>query len=163
MSPHWLPDLTSVNGSWDEARGQLYAVFSADFIHGSPRFRNLPVRHDARRLNGDQFEERFWHLVTVTDRQTGDRLIDPPRAKRLKWCRATIDYAESAEVVEFDYEEGTGEVRRYLWLTECDYLVVLAKRSKGGHDAAFFLITAFYLDGPSSRRRIQRKFEQRQP
>lgn len=115
MAPHWLPELISVNGSWDEVRERLYAVFSEDFIHGSPRFQNLPVRHDTRRLDGDQFEE------------------------------------------------GTGEIRRYLWLTECDYLVVLAKRSKRGLDAEFFLITAFYLDGPSSRRRIQRKFEQRQP
>lgn len=92
----------------------------------------------------------------------GDRLIDPPRAKRLKWCRATIDNSNPPDVLVFDYEEGDGKIRRYLWVHECDYLVVLAKRSEAGRDKAFLLVTAFYLDGPSSKRRIQKKYDQRE-
>lgn len=160
--PSWLPELLDISGSWDEIRDRLYAVFAADFIHGGPRYAGLPVWHDRRKLDGDNHEEGFWHLVTKSDRYTGDRLIDPPRAKRLKWCRATMENSNTPDVLVFDYEEGDGSIRRYLWVHECDYLVVLAKRSEAGRDKAYFLVTAFYLDGPSSKRRIQKKYDQRE-
>lgn len=160
--PSWLPELIDRNGSWDEIRDRLYAVFTADFIHGHPRYEGLPVWHDRRKLDDDPHEEGFWHLVTKKDRDTGDRLLDTSRAKRLRWCRATIDNANPPDVLVFDYEEGNGKIRRYLWLHECDYLVVLEKRARGGVDRAYSLVTAFFLDGPASKRRIQKKYDNRE-
>lgn len=160
--PDWLPELLDTNGSWDEILQRLYTVFTSDFVTGDPSYEGLPVWHDRRKLDGDPHEEGFWHLVTMKDRNTGDRLLDTPRAKRLRWCRATIDNGSPPDVLVFDYEEGGGQLRRYLWIHECDYLVILEKRKPGGKDKAYMLITAFYLDGPSSKRRIQRKYDERQ-
>lgn len=160
--PGWLPELIDTNGSWEEILQRLYVVFTADFVTGRPQYDGLPVWHDRRKLEGDPHEEGFWHLVTMTDRGSGDRLLDTPRAKRLSWCRATIDNSKPPDVLVFDYEEGNGKIRRYLWVHECDYLVILEKRKQGGHDRAYMLITAFYLDGPSSKRRIQKKYDDRE-
>jgi len=161
--PDWLPELIDTNGAWDEILGRLYNVFKADFIQGSPRYEGLPVWHDRRKLDGDPHEEGFWHLVTKEDKVTKDRYPDFPRAKRLRWCRATIDKNAPPDVLVFDYEEGDGRIRRYLWVHECDYLVVLEKRRRGGKDRAYSLVTAFYLDGSSGKRRIQKKYDNREP
>ena len=160
--PDWLPELIDTDGSWGDVLGRLYEVFKADFIQGDPRYEGLPVCYDQRKLDGDPHEEGFWHLVTKTDRDTGHRLIDTPRAKRLRWCRATIDKNAPPDVLVFDFEEGSGKIRRYLWVHEFGYLVVLEKRRQGGKDKAYSLVTAFYLDGPSSKRRIQKKYDKRE-
>jgi hypothetical protein len=159
--PLWLPALLDINGSWNEIRDQLYAVFCADFLRDRPRYEGLVLEFDRRKLHGDGHEEAFWHLVTSTDQQTGDRLLDAPRARRLRWCRATIDHNKPPDVLVFDYEEGTGRIRRYLWVHKCDYLVVLELRSGAGPQRKCFLVTAFYLDGHSSKRRIQQKYDRR--
>ena len=160
--PEWLPELLDTNGSWDEILERLYSVFTSDFVTNRPRCDGLPVLPDGKKLDGDSHEEGFWHLITKTDPQTRDRLLDAPRAKRLGWCRATIENCHPPDVLVFDYEEGSGRLRRYLWLHECDYLVVLEKRKSGGKATAYMLITAFYLDGPSSRRRIRKKYDARE-
>lgn len=159
--PEWLPDLIDTNGSWDEILARLYEVFNHDFTQGKPRYDGVPVWWDRRFLEGDPHEEGFWHLTTREDRTTGDRLLDTPRAKRLRCCRATIDNAASADVLAFDYEEGNGKTRTYLWVKEADYVVILEKREKNGKVIAYSLVTAFALDGPSRRKDMQRKYDNR--
>jgi hypothetical protein len=61
----------------------------------------------------------------------------------------------------FDYAEGSGKVRTYLWLYQCDYVVILEKVVRRGKSLAFMLLTAFPLDGASRRRAMQRKYENR--
>lgn len=112
--PAWLPGLIDTNGSWDEILGRLYSVFEADFKFGRPTWNGLPVWWDRRCLDGDPHEEGFWHLVTRDDKQTGERLLDTPRAQRLRWCRAVIDHGSGPDVRVFDYVEGSGKVRTYL-------------------------------------------------
>ena len=85
---------------------------------------------DRRFKDDDPHEEGFWHLVTRDDKETGERLLETPRAKRLAWCRATIDHCGEAEVLVFDYLEGNGKVRTYLWVKDCDYVVILEKASR---------------------------------
>jgi hypothetical protein len=121
----------------------------------------VAVWWDRRFLNKDSHEEGFWHLTTREDKTTGDRLLDTPRAKRLRWCRATIDNATSPDVLAFDYEEGNGKIRTYLWVHEADYVVILEKRQKNGRAIAYSLVTAFVLDGPSRKRDMQRKYDNR--
>ena len=98
-------------------------------------------------------------MTTRTDKATGNRLLDTPRAKRLRWCRATIDYAGPPDVLVFDYEEGNRKIRTYLWVHKADYVVILEKREKNGRVNAYSLVTAFFLDGPSRRRDMQRKYD----
>jgi hypothetical protein len=158
----WLPDLIKVDaGSWAEDLKQLYAVFRSDFVTGGPRYKGLPVWHDRRKLDR-VYEEGFWHLVTQDYGKTKDRSPDLHRARRLRWCRATIDNSEPPDVLVFDYEEGNGKTRRYLWVHECDYLVILEKRSKDGEDRAYLLVTAFSFENDTSyRKTTQRKYDQR--
>ena len=158
----WLPDLIKVEaGSWAEDLKQLYAVFRNDFVSGGPRYEGLPVWHDRRILDG-KYEEGFWHLVTQDYSKTKVRSPDLLRASRLRWCRATIDNSKPPDVLVFDYEEGNGKTRRYLWVHEFDYLVILEKRSKGGVDRAYSLVTAFSFENDASyRKTTQRKYDQR--
>lgn len=115
--PRWLPELIDTNGTWDEILERLYAVFKSDFTNGRPKFNGLPIWWDRRRLDGDSHEEGFWHLVTRDDKASGGRLLDPPRAKRFRWCRAAIDHEAEPDVLVFNYEEGNVKVRTYLWFT----------------------------------------------
>jgi hypothetical protein len=159
--PGWLPELIDTNGSWDEIRSRLYAVFERDFRQGKPKFKGLPVWWDRRFKDDDPHEEGFWHLVTRDDKQRGERLLETPRAKRLAWCRATIDHCREAEVLVFDYVEGDGQVRTYLWVKVADYVVILGKALRKKKTVAYMLVTAFSLDGPSRRRAMQQKYDNR--
>ncbi len=161
--PDWLPELIETNGSWVEILGRLYDVFERDFKRGRPIFNGLPIWWDRRHLNGDPHEEGFWHLVTRDDKTTGDRLLDTPRAQRLAWCRAVLVNSQRADVLVFDYEEANGRVRTYLWGHHFDYVVILEKVVRRGKEVAFSLVTAFNLDGPSSSRRLQKKYDNRRP
>jgi len=140
-------------GSWPETEARLYAIFVRDFKVGRPRFRGLPVWWDQRILPGERYEEGFWHLVTETDRPSGDRIPDFRRAERLPWCRAAIDHASEPEVTAFDYLEGSGDLRTYLWMQPFDYVTILKrKKQRDGSDKAYFLVTAFHVGGTSTRR-----------
>ena len=61
----------------------------------------------------------------------------------------------------FDYEEGNDRIRTYLWVHEADYVVILEKRERSGRINAYSLVTAFVLDGPSRKRDMQRKYDNR--
>jgi len=159
--PAWLPELIDTDGSWDDILDRLYAVFEADFKVRRPSFKGLRVIWNGRFSEGDPHEDAFWHLVTKDDHVSGNRLLDTFRAKRLAWCRAIIDNHADPAVLEFDYEEGSGAIRTYLWLQDSDYLVVLEKKTKRGTDVAYFLVTAFHLDGESRRRATRRKYDNR--
>jgi hypothetical protein len=161
--PDWLPELIDTDGKWNEILERLYAVFEIDFKTGGPRFDGLLVRWDQRRLEGDSREEGFWHLVTRDDKDVDGRLLDTPRAKRLRWCRATIDHSAQPDVLVFDYLEGNGKVRTYLWVHEHDYVVILEKVIRKGKCIAFFLVTAFLLDRPSRVRAMEKKYKNQIP
>lgn len=158
--PHWLPAMMLVSGDWNEVVRRLYNVFASDFISGRPRLGDLPVWWDRQLLPGDRYEEGFWHLVSRTDPESGDRLPDFRRAERLPWCAPTIAHVSDPSVTWWDYEEAQGRVRTYVWLRDFDYVVVLQKKHLRLGTVAF-LITAFHVDGHSSRRGLQRKYEQR--
>lgn len=156
----WLPSMVSVNGVWEEVVVRLYQVFETDFKHGKPTFEKCPIWWDRRVLPGDSYEEGFWHLITKTDFATKERIPDFRRAERLPWCAPTIRNSADIAVKVWDYKEGSGRIRTYLWLENLDYVVILEKRkSKKGNVA--FLVTAFYLDGASRRGAMRRKYERR--
>jgi len=72
-----------------------------------------------------------------------------------------IANASDKEVKVWDFREGRGKIRVYLWLEEWDYVVVLAKR-KISFGNAIFLVTAYYVDGDYQRRVLQRKYSNRE-
>lgn len=157
--PAWLPEKVDLNGNWTEKLKFLYEIFQKDFVLNRPHFKGLPIAWDARKLDGDSFEEGFWHLITQTERSTKERYPDFRRAERLKWCLALIKNYQDPSILHFLYEHSGGKrkvVRTYLWLKEHDYLVILEERPSSA-----FLHTAYHLDGPSGKGAIKRKYEER--
>ncbi len=159
--PPWLPDKISTDGRWEEIVDELYRIFAGDFKNNTIFYKGYPVWWDRRILEDDK-EEGFWHLITKKDTQTGQRLFDPRRAERLRWCRALIENDDNEWIRCWDYQESKGRIRTYLWIEKLDYVVVLEKR-KVGKTEGYFLITAFYVDGESKRRNLRRKYEKRLP
>jgi hypothetical protein len=159
--PEWLPELIDTNGSWDEILGRLYAVFEKDIKNGKPCLNGRQVWWDRRCKGGDSHEEGFWHLVTREDKKTKERLLDTPRAKRLQWCRAVIANSDAVEVTAFDYIEGDGTRRTYLWGKSFDYVVILESTPTRNFGDVYRLVTAYVLDGPDTKRSMQRKFDDR--
>lgn len=165
-TPSWLPPMAETDGVWEEVVARLYAVFQLDFKQGRPTFEGRPVWWDRRILSGDIYEEGFWHLITRTNRQTGDRIPEFPRAKRLPWCAPCVRTSPTPELKVWDYLEGNGRTRTYVWLKDWEYVVVLEKQTRrqaGRSLPIALLITAYHVDGPASRRRLTRKYEQRIP
>ena len=159
--PAWLPPLMPVGGNWNDLVASLHDVFERDFTQGKPRVAAEPVWWDRRILPGEQFEEGFWHLITKEDPEYG-RLPDFRRAERLAWCAAILANWNDPAVTSWEYMEGNNQRRRYLWVRDHDYVVVLQPRRVGGKNI-LILITAYHIDGESGRRSLRRKFDKRVP
>lgn len=157
--PEWLPEIVNVNGEWEEVLRRLYQIFDQDFRKSGCVFEKRQIFWDKRVLEG-RYEEGFWHLITKADEQTGERLLEPRRAERLPWCKPTLTNSKDSAVKVWDYPEG--KVRTYVWLEDWDYVIVLEKR-KHRIGEIVFLITAFFVDGESSRRNLRRKYKARRP
>jgi hypothetical protein len=159
--PECLPELINTNGSWNEIRTRLYEVFKADFKCGRPQWNGVPIWWDRRCLDGDLHEEGFWHLITSKDKRTGERLLESSRAQRLRWCRFVINNSGEPAILVFDYVEGNGKIRTYLWGHQFDYVVIVEKVIRKERLLANSLVTAFPLSGPSRRRGMQKKYDNR--
>ncbi|RJP82591.1 MAG: hypothetical protein C4522_02965 [Desulfobacteraceae bacterium] len=159
--PEWLPEMAMVDGVWEEVCAGLYAIFQKDIVKGGRVYKNRPVWWDRRVVDGE-YEEGFWHLISVDDNELQERLFDPRRAEKLPWCGPTISNSDDGFVRAWDYQEGRKKIRTYLWLEPLDYVIIMEKQKKGGRDIAF-LITAYHIDGDSTRRRLMRKYQNRVP
>lgn len=152
----WLPPMLELSGTWDEIVNNLYTIFEQDFKQGKPRFQHYLVWWDKRILSGQHYEEGFWHLISRDDKNSGERNPDFRRAERLPWCAPVIINSENSAIRLWDYREGRGQIRTYIWLENCDYCVILEKLKKY-RQAAAMLVTAFHVDGPSQRRSLRTK------
>lgn len=156
--PHWLPSIVTVDGEWKDVLSMLYGIFDRDIKQAKRFIQGKPVWWDRRILEGEQYEEGFWHLISKDDQKTKDRLFDPRRAERLPWCGPTISNADDSAVKVWDFKEASGRLRTYVWLEDWDYVLILEKRSQKTGEIAF-LITAFYVDGDSKKRDLRKKLE----
>jgi len=157
--PDFLPPILDLRGTWEEILERLYTVFCRDFKKGAVHHSGMRIIYDSRVLpDGHGKEEGFWHVVSRKDRDSGERLLDYRRAERLPWARPTMESPERSEVKVFDYDHGTKDigVRRYLWLAEYDYVLILQKKKK-----TLFWITAYYVDSEGGRRDLSRRYEKR--
>jgi hypothetical protein len=159
IGPDFLPDLLDMDGSWEEILNRLYSVFSRDFKGGEVRHRGIIVLYDRRILpDGQGKEEGFWHVISIWDHSHRQRLIDYRRAERLPWARPLMESPERMEIRVFDHSEGSKDkgIRRYIWLEDYDYVLILQRRKK-----AFFWITAFYVDMEWKRKDLRKRFAER--
>lgn len=152
-TPDWLPLTINTDGDWDKVLVTLYSVFKRDFIKRNCYFDQYKIAFDARK-NDSPYEEGFWHLITRKNEKTGDRIPDFPRAKRLPWCKPTIENHRDPLIRCWNYLEANGRINTYIWLVEFDYLVIIQKR----RDSAF-LVSAFHIDGAKQKRYYQARYE----
>ncbi len=123
----------------------------------------------------DGKESIFWHLTSrqeETDgydsrqpRTTGrespntlpGRLPDLRRCERLSWIRPVLLRCPDStqDVLDWDYMEGNGKIRTYVWLHQHDFVIILKKL----RDGSSRLITSYHLDNPHQRRKIERKYD----
>jgi hypothetical protein len=158
--PIWLPPMLTLGGTWEEIFSTLYAVFDRDFKKARPKFQACLVRWDDKVLPGQKYEEGFWHLISKEEKDTGDRLPEFRRAERLPWCAPIISHSQESAVTVFDYMEGRGQVRTYVWLKDWDYCIIIQMVGKSTRKVAM-LITAFYVTGPSQKRSLQVKVDKK--
>lgn len=158
-NPEWLPDIVSVDGGFDDVVRMLYQIFCRDIIETNRTFRTFPVWFD-RRKQDSEYEEGFWHIITRKDRSSGERLLDPRRAERVPWCGPTISHSHDAEVRAWEYEEGKRQINTYIWLENFDYLVVLTRKNIHNRPV-YFLVTVYHVDGPSTKRKLYKKYNDR--
>ncbi len=159
--PFWLPEMVSVDGTWEEIVTRLYTIFQQDIVKGKRFYEDRVLWWDRRVLDG-KYEEGFWHLIAKYDRATQDRLFDPRRAERLPWCGPTISNNMDGFLKAWDYREGKKKIRTYLWLETLDYVIIMDKLKRGGRKVVF-LITAYHVSGESTRRGLRRKYQRRLP
>jgi hypothetical protein len=155
--PGWLPPMVSVDGTKEEIFARLYKIFERDFKAVTRTFRGMEVIWDSCVLPGDLYEEGFWHLVTKDYSTTKDRLFDPRRSERLPWCGPVISNENDPCMKVWDYREGSGRVRTYIWLEPFDYTVILERKKV----KVTYLVTAFYVEGSSTKRSLQKKYKNR--
>lgn len=157
--PSFLPAILSLEGAWEVILEKLYEVFRDDFKTRQLRHESKRVFYDGRILPSSRGkEEGFWHLITREDLSTKVRLPDFDRAARLPWARPIIESNQRPEIIVFDYAEGPRKkgIRRYLWLKDWNYLVIMQHRGN-----VFYLNTAMYIDFEGKRRDLKRKYENR--
>ncbi|MCK4624137.1 MAG: hypothetical protein KAV00_02415 [Phycisphaerae bacterium] len=85
--------------------------------------------------------------------QQAQRYPDLRRSERLTWVRPLIENPDKIEVLAWDYEEGDGKIRTYVWLEDFDFVVIMKKYPDGRRR----LITSFFVDNDYKRRDFERK------
>ncbi len=158
--PDFLPNILNFDGlSWEQVLDLLYEVFTYDFKNNNPIHCGLRVFYDRRILeDGDGKEEGFWHVISKKDRNTGERLPDYRRAERLPWARSMLENENRPELKVFDYDHGTKDkgVRRYVWLEDYDYVLILQKKKN-----IFFWITGYYVATKYGKRDLSKRYSKR--
>jgi hypothetical protein len=153
--PAWLPEMFPVN-PWNEwTFEQLYTLFRRDFIENRPRYRQFSVWFFPDMDNGKKLI--FWHLTHREDKKVGERFPDFRRSERLPWARPMLENSDEPEVLDWDYEEGDGSTKTYVWLKDYDYLMILKKYP----DDARRIITAHWIEYPHKRRKLMKKYQNR--
>lgn len=151
-----------LKGEFEEIIKKLYSVFNNDFNKCKRTLNDCPIWWDKRKINS-QFEEGFWHLITKAYNGDNDRLINFRRAERIPWCGPSISNVNDGIIKHWEYEEKKYKIRTYIWLEKYDYIIILEKRKikSKKNKIVYFLITAYYVEGDSSRRKLRRKYKNR--
>lgn len=152
--PSWLSDLLSISPWSMSTFDFLYQIFRKDFIDSRPRYDSIEIFYFPEKEDGKL--KIFWHLTHKEDNYQKERIPDFRRSERLHWARLMFDNISDNSILAWDYIEGDGSVKTYIWLEHHDYLIVLKKTKTGRR-----LITAFYIEYKNKRKDLYRKYENR--
>jgi hypothetical protein len=157
--PQWLPALVPVSPWSASTYDELYAVFCHMFNNGPVSYRGHRVVIPRQQTDGK--EDIFWHITSrkFDRRRSDERHPDTLRSERLSWLRSVIERCPcpSDHVFDWDYEEGDGTIKTYIWLQDWDFLVILKKFLDGNR----LLITSFHVDNAARHNEVLKKWENR--
>jgi hypothetical protein len=153
--PDWLPNIYPVKPWKSDTYDQLYNLFKNDFINTTPKYNGSPVWIFPEKE--DNKEVIFWHLTTKQDKITRTRYPDFDRCERLPWPRSLIDNPCKPEVLSWDFKEGDGGIKTYIWLKDLDYLVIMKKYSNN----SCRLLTSFNIEHKSYKSKLLKKYKKR--
>jgi hypothetical protein len=152
--------LMNVDGEEDVILPLLYQVFVADFKIGKPAIYGYSVCWNTWPSPGRPYEEGFIHIVTEDGPPRMRRTFEPKRAARIRWCAPAILNCDCPTITAWQYKEGSGRIRTYLWRQDVEYLVILEKQTKSW-GTVYFLVTAYHADGRSTQAKLQKKYQNR--
>jgi|GEM_PF-337787 len=163
----WLPEMFPVSPWGMNTYQKLYALFCRDIRDAGLRLSGTPI-FIPREADAEGFEQIFWHLTTRNPKPVprrlkpylelneNDRMPDPRRCERMPWINPVVSRTGSApEILVWDYEEGDGRIKTYLWLKACDFVVIFKKLRSGRR----LLVTSFYVDNKYTRNNFQKKYD----
>jgi len=154
-----LPEILDFNGQWPALRNSAYQIFRRDFFVDGIIDGNLRVFVNSRR--DDQGVEEGFHHITTRENADGKRAPDVDRTRRMGWIRPIVEHAvaDVPGLVCWRHLEGSGEVRRYYWAMEDDFLVICTERRKTCD--RLFLASAFRVTKYPKRRELEKKYQRR--
>jgi hypothetical protein len=156
--PAWLPEMFAVSPWTTTTFDDLYAIFNRDFIESQPLFQGSKIWFFPEKANGKELI--FWHITERDDENgaPGTRNADFRRCERLPWARPMLDnHTDHPALLVWDFEEGDGAIKTYVWLQNFDYVVIMKKYDDGRRR----LVTAFWLEYSSKKRNLQKKYDNR--
>src|ERR1035437_10443742 len=130
----------------------LYEVFRREIRNAGLTYRGNKIWY--RGGMNDGRENIFWHLTSREEKPVprrkqkyypedasvgGGRFPDFRRCERLRWIKALLEHVGDVEVLDWDYEEGNGEIYTYIWLKAHDFVVIMERMTDGTRR----LITSF--------------------
>ncbi len=173
--PEWLPEPLNVNPWTEHTYDMLYRVFCRDI-------RDTALFYEEKRIwifpdIEDERETIFWHLTTREEKahriprrkqrhykpeqshdpETKVRYPDMRRCEKLNWIKPLIEHSYEHEVLAWDYEEGDGSVKTYIWIKDCDFVVIMKKYPSGQRR----LLTSYHVDKEYTKADFLRKYENR--
>ena len=168
----WLPSLLQVNPWTENTYNDLYEYFCKKIKDARLKlnWRSVWIFPDKE----DGKEKIFWHLTSrkskpkkiprrkqkffnIEDQDEPERLPDLRRSERISWIPEIIRNVSSSEILNWDYLEGDGSIKTYLWLKKEDFVVILKKYQ----DKTYRLITSFFIDNEYMRKDFERKYKNR--
>ncbi len=169
----WLPEQAVVDPWTANTYDMLYGIFCRDIRDSRLRYCGNNVWIFPDKEGGR--EKVFWHLTTreakpqkiprrkrkfYKESQVDaepERLPDLRRCERLPWVKPLIEHPTDPEVLAWDYEEGDGAIKTYVWIKKHDFVVIMKKYTDGRRR----LITSFYVDSDYKRGDFARKYANR--
>ena len=68
-----------------------------------------------------------------------------------------LDHYSAPEILAWDYQEGDGMVKTYVWLKSHDYVIILKRMN----DLSRRLVTGFWIEYENTRAKMRKKFHGR--
>ena len=174
--PDWLPELLKVNPWTAHTYDMLYRIFCRDIRDGALSYAGHRIWFF--RDMDDGKEGIFWHLTSRENKrkpiprrkqrhyprgqthepETSERYPDMRRCERLNWVKPLTEHTTDPEMLVWDYEEGNGTIKTYVWIKDDDFVVILKKYP----DGARRLVTSFYVDSEYTKKDFERKYANRE-